>query len=84
MFKNKTTSISFRMISRIVKLRVRVICLPQSSASADNPDFGFDKSDNNLASELVEYRSFSNYHNQLFIGSFSTSSDNCLVVVKTA
>ena len=41
-------------------------------------------SDNNLANELVEYRSFSNHHNQLFIVSFSTSSDNCLVVVKTA
>ena len=43
MFKNKTTSISFRMISRIVKLRARVIYLPQPSALADNPDFGFDK-----------------------------------------
>ena len=40
--------------------------------------------DNNLASELVEYSSFSNYNNQLSIVSFSTSSDNCLVVVKTA
>ena len=41
-------------------------------------------SDNNLANELVEYSSFSNHQNQLFIVSFSTSSDNCLVVVKTA